>query len=72
MICYLTLVKKSYIQAKSILKKIIINQIFEKGKKNIFNRELDWKYIYSKIKGDLLATGKSSDGFTYQDYINNR
>ena len=45
------------------------NQIFEKGKKTYSIENWTGNTYIVKFKGDLLATGKSSDGFTYQDYI---
>lgn len=45
------------------------NQLFEKGKKTYSIENWTGNTYIVKFKGDLLATGKSSDGFTYQDYI---
>ena len=45
------------------------NQIFEKGKKTDSIENWTGNTYIVKFKGDLLATGKSSDGFKYQDYI---
>ena len=45
------------------------NQVFEKGKKTYSIENWTGNTYIVKFKGDLLATGKSSDGFTYQDYI---